>query len=461
MATSKQQVIFVHGTFASSELDEGLGWWQRGSEFWRTVSTKLCAEVELPLERRLFRWSGENLERARYEAATVLLNDWLRPLEAEGTSYHLVGHSHGGNVIRQAIVIAGNEQKPLRYLKSWTTVATPFVNLQPTFLATRNSLLVLAFFGFALGFCLLATLLGSWFTAPSFPALLAALLVFPMLVLVVGTVFFLTPIAEATVVNGEGNWIRDSASPYASCWLGLWSNRDEAISALMRTSTIRIPLVPRVRPKRRVFRAEIWLMGPATRLYATAFNSLFAPIADRFVRGALSQSAIGNDRPGSWVQGITPWPFESLAKICLQGLPADLDNEIVNKADEYAAKSVPRIRSLLSPNQQAVYESPYENWSLRELIHNSYFYYERVAQLIAFHINHHSGGLTANSPLDPTCAEWYRGRFGDQQTGQSSNKTDLTLVQARAIRARIAVNAKPLHELKAELAALGSGLVVC
>ena len=95
-------VLLVHGTYAARESDEGDSWWQRGSDAWRGLSERLPHGVDLKTQGRLFHWSGENSERARSKAAAQLL-EHLRPLEESGQSYHLVGHSHGGSVIWNAL----------------------------------------------------------------------------------------------------------------------------------------------------------------------------------------------------------------------------------------------------------------------------------------------------------------------------------------------------------------------
>lgn len=121
-----EQVVCVHGTFASSDEDRGKAWWQVGSDAYRELQEKLPADVALAKEGQLFRWSGDNNERARSKAASELL-DYIKPLEEAGKPYHLVGHSHGGSVIWLALKKATIQKKPLKNLRSWSTVGTPFL----------------------------------------------------------------------------------------------------------------------------------------------------------------------------------------------------------------------------------------------------------------------------------------------------------------------------------------------
>jgi hypothetical protein len=120
-------VILVHGTYAARDPDEGDSWWQRGSLTWRDLSDLLPAGATMPERGILFHWSGENSERARNKAAGDLLAHLLE-LESEGRRYHLIGHSHGGSVIWQALCQAKIQRKSLAGLLSWSTVGTPFLH---------------------------------------------------------------------------------------------------------------------------------------------------------------------------------------------------------------------------------------------------------------------------------------------------------------------------------------------
>lgn len=165
-------VILVHGTFAGDKdgNDEGHRWWQRGSDTWRWLEDNLPPGVSLPQDGRLFHWSGANTQSARLSASMELLA-LLVELERKGRAYHLVGHSHGGSVIWEALLTSqvlrrggmladhlyhalvrrgvlsydesgsgavGNRSLARKYqavsselelgrLRSWTTLGTPFL----------------------------------------------------------------------------------------------------------------------------------------------------------------------------------------------------------------------------------------------------------------------------------------------------------------------------------------------
>ncbi len=118
--------IMVHGTYASAADDCGERWWQSGSPFARKIQSLLPNCIRVAGEHEVFHWSGANSERARSKAAAKLLKR-LQSLEAEGRDYHLVGHSHGGSVIWNAMKMSVLIRRPLQGLCSWTTIGTPFM----------------------------------------------------------------------------------------------------------------------------------------------------------------------------------------------------------------------------------------------------------------------------------------------------------------------------------------------
>jgi hypothetical protein len=118
--------ILVHGTFAGAPEDTGQSWWQAASPISRQLQKSLPASVHVARESQVFHWSGENSERARNKAALDLLS-LMKSYESAGANYHLVGHSHGGSVIWNALKLATLNRQNLTHLRSWTTVGTPFL----------------------------------------------------------------------------------------------------------------------------------------------------------------------------------------------------------------------------------------------------------------------------------------------------------------------------------------------
>ena len=133
-------VILIHGTFAGDTSDTGSNWWQRDSDTWNEILKSLPPGIVID---NVFHWgTGPNSHRARVKAGDKLLNRLLE-FERMNTPYHLVGHSHGGNVIGECLRLATlarvdrrlSQNDALLYhlnnLRSWTTVGTPFIDFAP------------------------------------------------------------------------------------------------------------------------------------------------------------------------------------------------------------------------------------------------------------------------------------------------------------------------------------------
>ena len=142
-------VLLIHGTYASADSVRGGRWWQVGSRFCEWLSGRLAGRAEVQPEERVFRWSGDNSERAREKAGSELLARLLK-LEKERRSYHLIAHSHGGSVVWAALRQSVRRNEPLKHLRSWSTVATPFLHYRPRW---TDALLLLPLLTFlAMGF---------------------------------------------------------------------------------------------------------------------------------------------------------------------------------------------------------------------------------------------------------------------------------------------------------------------
>ncbi|MGI9407657.1 MAG: hypothetical protein ACR2O4_14890 [Hyphomicrobiaceae bacterium] len=151
------KIIAVHGTFAHMDItapgtDEEFGppalqWWQAGSPFEREIEALVAdGNGNGPVDVFPFVWSGENSERERREASERLL-DVLEELESRNEPYCVIGHSHGGSVIANALMRATSQKMTLPALKRWITVGTPFVDLQKErFLFSRLPLLLKSIF---------------------------------------------------------------------------------------------------------------------------------------------------------------------------------------------------------------------------------------------------------------------------------------------------------------------------
>lgn len=117
------KLITVHGTHAAADEDEGSKWWQRGSEFHRLLETHYGE----PIAIEPFHWNGLNSERARRQAGDRL----YKKLRDISEPFHIMGHSHGGSVIVEALRTGLLKRDKLENLRSWTCVGTPFLRFDP------------------------------------------------------------------------------------------------------------------------------------------------------------------------------------------------------------------------------------------------------------------------------------------------------------------------------------------
>src|ERR1700736_478189 len=136
---AKETVIIVHGTFAAPQPGESR--WYQPSE--GLAATKgFVAKLDAALQERGsqarcwahcsqgdrgFHWSGENSWVARTRAAAEL-GSYVLNLQKNGWCCHIVAHSHGGNVVLEAlpqITTALPSRAPLGKI---TTLGTPFMD---------------------------------------------------------------------------------------------------------------------------------------------------------------------------------------------------------------------------------------------------------------------------------------------------------------------------------------------
>ncbi len=123
-----EPVLLIHGTFANKRSDEGrIDWWHPNSDFCLELDTLLAQEGS-PARcwaqlgqggaqgrgatgrvRPPFAWTGANSELDRRSAGRALAAE-LEALENDPRvrRYHLIGHSHGGNVILHALRAMSN-----------------------------------------------------------------------------------------------------------------------------------------------------------------------------------------------------------------------------------------------------------------------------------------------------------------------------------------------------------------
>jgi len=146
-----EPVLIIHGTFAQDG-----DWFRRKSKFCNALNEQLikhgsAAECwsQLSNDGIEFRWSGANSELER-RLAGWHLHALLTKLEAqdEATSYHIVAHSHGGNVVLNALALL----RPKK-LKTVVFLGCPFIEttsrIVKSFLA--STLILLPIMGIIIG----------------------------------------------------------------------------------------------------------------------------------------------------------------------------------------------------------------------------------------------------------------------------------------------------------------------
>ncbi|MEM9233895.1 MAG: hypothetical protein AAGA69_06605 [Pseudomonadota bacterium] len=145
------RIINVHGTFDEQPAragEERLKWWQGERQF-SGQPIEMPERMEVPtspfveeIARKFggdegraiaecFRWSGSYREAERRQAGMALANALEAAMKAEDDTYFvLVGHSHGGSVIRYALQYIDLPRRHHDRILSWNTVGTPFLHFR-------------------------------------------------------------------------------------------------------------------------------------------------------------------------------------------------------------------------------------------------------------------------------------------------------------------------------------------
>lgn len=137
--SAKETVIVVHGTWAAL-IPAKSQWYQRpeGEPTAEGFVARLDAELEscrsparcwshCVAGSQIFHWSGENSWVDRTLAASALAA-YVAKLQDEGWRCHIVAHSHGGNVVAEALPQIANRAGRNGSLGRIVTLGTPFMD---------------------------------------------------------------------------------------------------------------------------------------------------------------------------------------------------------------------------------------------------------------------------------------------------------------------------------------------
>jgi hypothetical protein len=105
----RETVLLIHGTFANKAVSAP-AWWHPSSDFCHKLDLSLsqqgsparCWGPGIPTN--VFAWTGDNLESERRIGGDSLAKE-IMDLETnhDVSCYHIVAHSHGGNVVLHAL----------------------------------------------------------------------------------------------------------------------------------------------------------------------------------------------------------------------------------------------------------------------------------------------------------------------------------------------------------------------
>lgn len=433
--TKQEVVILVHGTYATADEDEGLLWWQKGSDFYENLARQLPDHIRIVEPGEIFRWGGENNQLHRMAAARKL-KDFVQTYEDQNIPYHIVAHSHGGSVawymicwaeLRYAIdptqqlarfLLRRYAKTKLPNLRNLITVGTPFIHLHPQKLFLRRSDIVkfllkaLFWVPVFIGIAFLASKLqadigqnrvfGFWTFAGVFVISILAWILFAVSNLRV------LPRQQA-IIDGHLQRVLDL---HGQKWSGLWSQDDEAI-ALLRAAQ-RLSQTPQILngvqldipdellgikpgvlslPSRLILRVFFL----PTRIVVRLWIGFFLPLLDRLLKARLAGILLGMSQLNI-VKSVEPWPHESLKRE--SPLPEAVQAELRTTCDAALANSSSGTRPALRHLSVGAVNDAMKAFgdTNNVLIHNSYFANSSVVDIIAGIISADRGARGTKNP---------------------------------------------------------------
>jgi hypothetical protein len=430
-----QTVILVHGTGAAADSDNGARWWQIGSPFWAQFNERLhrCGAV---LCEEVFHWTGLNKESERIYAGRELLANHLLPLEERRQPYHLIGHSHGGSAIWEAIQTAEDNGIELSYLRSWSTVGTPFIhyagNTNWFYVLWATAAAILWAAG-ALGitvplFYILAVLDLASRENILVNAAVSAVFGVALVIYLPVLVYLLTP---SWGIKKKRAIQRRALSKYGDYWFGLWSRHDEVINVLAVTPQV-YGSTNEIKPRwanrsrkdqaatlKRIGKAScrvnpaasessggltalavitglpaILLLGFFRFLIEKGHDVFVAPWIDRKVWKTIAGALQGNDMEARIVSQITSCPVDGKCEAAqCPSLPDWLEQALLDQTEAACHELPAKLRLVLGQvaatggaDVPGLLGEVKNALTWRELVHTAYFDNADCRELLALHI---------------------------------------------------------------------------
>ncbi len=266
-------VITVHGTFATASSDDGEQWWQRGSGFMSALTERLASKGIPEIAVQPFRWTGLNSDHARLRAAKVLAGT-IAAAKRNGRPVAVLAHSHGGNVLMEALV----QRRTRRPLAAALTLGTPFFTRR-----LKPLPMLIAAFKVLLGIAVApAMLMYAWLALPTaLDGSRIELIVLPLLVL--AAVMWAFASGARALLRQRGAKIRARMAIAPERWLVIQSPRDEAMRLLEQAVAIKPIYVTRSSAHGQWIRfgTLAGVVGTIAFLYFT-MPYFLAPIIEKF-----------------------------------------------------------------------------------------------------------------------------------------------------------------------------------
>jgi pimeloyl-ACP methyl ester carboxylesterase len=285
----RETVLLIHGTSAN----EPASWWLPSSEFCQKLDSALL-QRKSPARcwthvgtRKVFAWTGHNLETERRIGGDRLAKE-IRDLESitDIRRYHIVAHSHGGNVVLHALRSLAEDPKKLGAVIFLGTPVLCFSRL-PSWL--NRSGLAMLLYGSGLVLSIVAAWLGGEslssvrLSEGSFPYAWSEGLPYPWFSLM--TIGFallflyewLTRPRRLSPIYGGGHshafeFVPDEAMTALQLSLAIAQRPGEALKQLYSTNT---PYEYAVEPPRPEFWKDLWSDFKSTALYRLFKDSGF------------------------------------------------------------------------------------------------------------------------------------------------------------------------------------------